>query len=132
MGYCIEMLDSKFKIKKEDFDKALESLKSVFVKDRMTCQDSSGYHYSWINTNYVLEAETLSEALEEIRYETIYDDNGNIIQVEFTGEKLGDDMIFFEALAPYVEDESYISFAGEDGYLWKYIFEKGKVKEISI
>ena len=62
MGYCITMLESKFEIKKEDFDKALESLKSVFVKDKMTCQDSSGYHYSWVNTNYVLEAETLEEA----------------------------------------------------------------------
>lgn len=126
MGYCIEMLDSKFEIKKENFTKALEDLKGLFTQDKMTCYDSSGYHFSWVCTEKVLKSQTLGEALEEIRYEPVYDNDGNIIKVNFTGEKLGDDMIFLKTLAPYVENKSYIDFKGEDGYTWRYLFQNNK------
>lgn len=36
MGYCIEMTESKFVIEKENFKKALQSLKEVFVPENMT------------------------------------------------------------------------------------------------
>ena len=134
MGYCIEMTDSKFKIKKENFEKALENLKSVFIPDNMTCYNYIGGkkypHFSWVETKVVLESKTLEEALEEIRYTPEYDSNGDICNVEFTGEKYGDEKIFFNALAPYVEDESYIAFEGEDEVEWKWIFNDGKVEQI--
>lgn len=38
MGYCIEMIDSKFAIKKENFEEVLKSLKSVFIPENMTCK----------------------------------------------------------------------------------------------
>lgn len=134
MGYFIEMTDSKFKIKKENFKKALENLKSVFVPKNMNCCDYIGGkeypHFSWVDTNSVLRSKTLGEALEEIRYEPEYDNNGNICNVEFTGQKYGSEEVFFNALAPYVESGSYIDFEGEDGYEWEWLFENGKVKQI--
>ena len=136
MGYYINMLDSNFVIKKENFEKALESLKSVFVPENMTCYDyinGKEYpHFSWVSTKLVLESKTLEEALEEIRYESKYDSDGNICRIEFTGEKYGDEDIFFAALAPYVEPGSFVSFEGEDGERWQWKFTDGKVEEVSL
>lgn len=134
MGYYIEMTDSKFKIKKENFRKALESLKSVFVSENMHCCDSIGGrlypHFSWVDTDSVLKSRSLGNALAEIRYEPEYDDNDNICNVEFTGQKYGDEKYFFNALAPYVESGSYIAFEGEDGKVWEWQFKDGKVEQI--
>lgn len=130
MGYCIEQTDSNFVIKKENFEKALNSLKTVFVPEKMTCCDyvcgEEIPHFRWVTTDVVLNAKTLEEALVEIRYYPIFDNDGNIINVEFIGEKYGDEKIFFMALAPFVESGSYISFIGEDGDSWEWFFD-GKV-----
>lgn len=134
MGYCMEMTNSNFVVKKENFAKALESLKSVFTPENMTCKDYiNGVeypHFSWVNTKTVLESVTLEEAIEEIRYTPIYNSDGDISNVEFTGEKYGDEDIFFKALAPYVEDNSYLSFEGEDGATWKWKFNNGEVEQV--
>lgn len=134
MGYCIEMINSTFVIKKENFDKALEALKAVFVPKRMTCcdyiNDVEYLHFSWVNTKTVLESNTLQEALKEIRYSPIYNDNGDITDVEFTGENRGDEDTFFVALAPYVEENSILRFVGENDETWSWIFRDGKVEQI--
>ena len=122
MGYFIEMKDSKFEIRKENFEKALENLKSVFVPENMNCYDRIDGkiypHFSWVDTHSVLNSKTLGEALEEIRYEPEYNDKGNICNVKFTGQKYGSENVFFNALAPYVESGSYIAFEGENGETW--------------
>lgn len=53
-----------------------------------------------------------------------------ITGIQFNGEYQGDDYKIFELLAEFVEDESYIEITGEDGDKWRWVFNKGKVKEI--
>lgn len=128
-GNCIEMTESNFAIKKGNFEAALKSLKDVFVLENMSCYDYvSGKgkkypHFSWVITENVLESTNLREALSEIRFTAVYDQDGNICNVEFTGEKYGDEEIFFNALAPYVEPGSYLRFKDKDGNTWKWLFE---------
>lgn len=132
MGYCIEMVGSNFSIKKEHFEEALKSLKSVFVSENMTSKNyinGREYpHFRWVHTNTILSSTTLEEALKGIRYTSTFDSNGNICDVEFIGEKYGDEKIFFTALAPYVEPDSYLCFEGEDGEVWKWIFRNGEIE----
>lgn len=134
MGYYIEMTESKFIIKKENFEKALKSLKAVFIPENMNCCDYIGGekypHFSWVDTRTVLESTNLVEALEEIRYVPQYNQNGDICNVEFIGQKYGDEEIFFRALAPYVEAGSYLCFKGEDGNKWKWVFNHGSVQYV--
>ena len=129
----MEQLSSKFIIRKENFDNALQALKDVFVEENMTCRDYvNGVtypHFSWVDTDIVLNAITLHDALVEIRYLPQYN-NGDMVDVIFNGEKYGDEEIFFSALAPYVEDCSYIQFEGEDGRIWKWSFDDGKVQYV--
>lgn len=133
MGYCIEMTDSNFIIRKNNFEKALEALKKVFVPENMSCMDhinGENYpHFSWVDTKIVLDSTTLEEAMDEIRYTPIYNIDGDICDVEFTGEKYGDENVFFAALSPYVETGSYLSFEGEDGESWKWIFKNETVEQ---
>ncbi|SEW31632.1 hypothetical protein [[Clostridium] fimetarium] len=133
MGYPIEMTGCKFIIKKEDFKNALEGLKSVFTPEIMPYKtyDNDGkecYYFSWVNTKTVLESTTLEEAMKKIRYTPIFNLNGDICKVEFTGESNGDDAVFFDALAPYVQAGSYLRFKGGYGEKWKWIFEDGEVE----
>ena len=134
MGYFMEQTDSNFTIKKENFRDALNSLKAVFTPDKMTCIDfirgKEFPHFSWVRTDIVLNAETLEEALEEIRYTPTCNDNGDIVDVEFNGEKYGDENIFFTALAPFVEKDSYISFEGEDECRWTWCFNGKEVNKV--
>ena len=136
MGYYMEMTDSKFEIKKENFENALENLKSVFIPENMNCCDYIGGkeypHFSWVDTRSVLESKSLGEALEEIRYKPKYNDSGDICNVEFTGEKYGSEKVFFNALAPYVENDSFIAFKGEDEFEWEWFFNDGKVEKTDI
>lgn len=97
----------------------------------MTCSDYANGkeypHFSWVDTKIVLESKTLEDALEEIRYKPVFTPYGDIANVEFTGEKYGDEKIFFTALAPYVESGSCLSFEGENGTEWTWNFKDGKV-----
>ena len=77
MGYNITMIDCNFCIKKENFGKALVSLKSVFTDENMTCSNvvtsaarciTVEKHFSWVNTEAVMKSNTLAEALTAIRF----------------------------------------------------------------
>jgi len=119
--------DSNFSILTENKDKALEAIKGLMGQE--TIKDSGGRHFSWVRTNEFFSAADLERAFSAWRWETDCDDAGNLISIEFQGEKAGDDKIFFDAIAPYVVSGSYIEMQGEDGCLWRWSFKKGKCTE---
>jgi len=122
--------DYDFNLSKENFGKALEAIKGLAGKE--TIKDSSGAHFRWVDTRKFLRAETLEDAFRAWRWAIDIDENtGDAVAIEFEGDKLGDDEKFFKAIAPFVEDGSYIDMIGEDGYAWRWLFGGGKLKEIS-
>lgn len=126
MGYAITQLKTKFFLPKDNHNDALQAIKNL--KGKETCLDSSGPHYSWVNNNFA-EINNLKDMLKVWRWNPTYDDNGNINDLEFTGEKYGDCMILFTAIAPYVQPESFIKMVGEDGERWQWLFTKNTVLE---
>ena len=121
MGYCMTQRDSNFAIKAEDKEKALEAIKELAGKE--TIHDGSGKHFSWVETERFVNASTLKEAMDEWRWEIGEDEEGNVLDIYFSGEKLGNDEILFNAIAPYVKEGSYIEMSGEDGSLWRWSFD---------
>jgi len=113
MGYCIEQRDSKFFIDKKYFNEALVAVKSLVGKDE-----------DYLNAN------SLADIIGEWRWDVTIDTSGNIVDIEFIGEKLGDDKILFDVLAPFVKAESYIEMQGEDGALWRWVFDGKKCDEV--
>jgi len=121
MGYYIDQEEVHFFIAKKDHVKALEAIHNLAGKE--TISDSGGRHFSWVNTDCFLSAKTLTDALEVWRWTAEEDAEGNITYLYFEGQKLGDDLILFEAIAPYVKEGSYICMRGEDGEHWRWFFE---------
>ncbi len=116
MGYCIEIKECNLLIRKENVSKALELLKD-FTKRKA--------HIMFVNKRTVLDSKMLSEAMEEYRWGIESKEYG--VELEyFYGENLGDDFEMFNAIAPVVEEGSYIEMHGEDGETWRWVFENGK------
>jgi len=119
--------DSKFSIKLENTQKALDAIKSLAGKETIT--DSYGRHFSWVHPEYE-KAKTLFDAMSCWRWQPKTGSDGGVDGVYFTGEKYGDDPILFKAIAPFVEDGSYIEMQGENGEIWRWVFNNGKFKEV--
>ena len=115
MGYCMDQRDSDFHVAREnvaDMAKAVRAIEGQFA---------------WVSNRH--NAGTVEGLFRAWRWEIQRDDGGDVVGINFCGEKLGDDPILFEAIAPYVQDGSYIEMQGEDGALWRWSFTDGKVVE---
>jgi len=129
MGYIIYELGARVHINRHSFSLALTAIKSLHGRE--TCGRSDEMHFMWINESAsFLNAATLDEALFAWRWPvTDVDEDGNIVELEFRGEKYGDEDLLFAAIAPFVEPNSEIRMAGEDGTLWRWLFADGKVQK---
>lgn len=120
MGYYIDVVDTKFHI---PADKKADALKAVQALGK-----EDGGTYSWVNDNFAQQG-TLKEALDAWRYTLTEDEDGNVTDITFEGQKLGDDETLFRALAPYVEAGSYLEVSGEEGAHWRWAFDGEKMVE---
>ena len=116
MGYCMEQVDSKFHIKKENFEKALQTLKTKNPQGNFINKDE----------NEFIDCRTIFEALDKRCWHLIED--GDINEICFEGEKSHSDLELFDSFAEFVEKGSYIQMSGEDGEIWRWVFD-GKTCE---
>jgi hypothetical protein len=75
------------------------------------------------------DKEKIERVLEKI-VEKIPSDQ-DIIGIDFTGECAGAEKELFNAIAPYVEKDSWIEMSGEEGEVWRYVFDGEKCFEKS-
>ena len=115
MGYYMTQRETKFKFKDGKDEEILNAIKDAVNKGNVT---------SWVDEITVNNSDIFQDALAECRWEYYKDD------LWFEGEKLGSDYELFCAVAPFVEDGSYIEMSGEDGCLWRWVFENGKCMEV--
>ena len=113
MGYCVEMTKCKFFIRKENEYNVFNALKELLNNEDLRWVDK----YSALNTN------DLGELLYELGYSSELDQYENIINLNFCGEKLGDDYKIFKVIAPFVKRGSYIEMLGEDEDMWRWSFD---------
>lgn len=135
MGYCITVKMVDIVIHKENKEAALAAIKALHGKETVPDFVYGGKteerkHFRWVDTEKYLAAQTLEECLRAWRWRPKLTERGDINDLEFTGEKLGDDDLLFTAIAPFVEPGSFIHFVGEEGHNWKYKFDGNKMKEV--
>ena len=122
MGYYVDMIKDKFYIKKENEQKVIDAIKEAVANGRI---------HSWVIKKDVEKSDNLQDTFLACRWDIEkLTNNHGYGNLYFDGEKLGDDYEFFRTIAPYVEDDSYIEMRGEDGDMWRWVFEKGECKEI--
>jgi len=129
MGYVVFQRDSKFRIPKATHQRALDRLKSLAGYEPIV--DSMGPHFSFVRQAELAKAVDLADALQTWRWEPEQsEEDRSIIGIHFTGEKYGDEDLLFAAIAPYVEAGSYLEMIGEDGALWRWVFDGTYVYKI--
>ena len=67
--------------------------------------------------------------MEEFGWTIEQNENGDYDAIYFTHEKHDINKVELEAIAPYVEDGSYIKMQGENEDIWYWTFEDGKCIE---
>ena len=137
MGYYMSQVDSKFRIKAENKAAALAAIKALSDPAIMAKKAGGGSWgaggyikkwYSWVDTDEFANAASLEDALDAWGWEAEDAvlsgwDGVDIVDIRHAGEKLGDDLVLFDAIAPFVESGSYIHMCGEDGTNWRWYFD---------
>lgn len=127
MGSFIRQKKTDFFIPKENKEYALVAIKSLYGNESITpCKPK---HFPWINSDMFLNADSLNQAMLAWRWKLTEDNDGNIIGIRFTGEKLGADILLFNTIAPYVKPYSFIEIES-DNCSWRYVFEGDACLEI--
>ena len=141
MGYLIDQIDSNFHIGAEHLDRILKEVLLLITPDAKEKNGAGGSiwrgknipiekHYAWVDEERALNAKTFKEVAEAFRWDMWVDDAGDVYNIMFRGEKYGgDEMVFLNVLAPYVQKDSYIEMRGEEGELWKWYFDGETCKE---
>lgn len=92
-----------------------------------------GYCMSMNDSKFFVSTENVGRVLSVMQhqpYELKFDDDGNIVDISFYGDKLGDEPRVFQKIAPYVKDGSYIEMEGEDNDIWRWVFKDSKCREV--
>ncbi len=113
MGYYMSQVDQDFTILAENKQAAFELLKQWAQKVSI-----SHPHYQPFGN-----AKTLEDALNELRWAPDTDENGNITELYFEGEKLRDEAEWMDAIAPMVKEGSKLMMCGEEGSHWCWYFD---------
>lgn len=134
MGYCMNQGAVQFCIKAAKKHAAWKATRPLLEETtKMGGYSYSGSkttrHWSWVDMGDFQMSKTIEGVLEAWRWEPEVDEKtGDVIGLEFHGEKLGDDEVLWKAIAPFVESGSFIEMHGEDGGQWTWNFVDGKLK----
>jgi hypothetical protein len=115
MGYCATQRDEEFFIPADRKAECVQAIKGLAGLRRQ-------FGFSWVDDDFV-EKNTFCEIMEAWRWEVSLSKDGDAIGICFQGEKLGDDDVLFGAIAPFVRAGSYIEMHGEDGAIWRWVFD---------
>lgn len=127
MGYYMEQVGpQKFIIREADKVPAYEALKKWEQKE---IERYGGYG---CNVQPPLDnAETLEDALRALDWEAENNPQGDIDGLCFNGEKLHEDGVWLNYIAPYVVHGSRLTMLGEDGDHWCWYFDGKTCEEYS-
>ena len=150
MGYYVDIDEADFFIAKYNFDAAYK--KCVELNDRDDLKSGGGgaftlpngeqmkygdprpegmnYHpmkwFSWMEPNYPETLKTFPEILTALGFDVSYDEVGNIDGLSYNN-KIGNEDLFLQAIAPFVRNGSYINWMGEDHTMWQNSFDGEKM-----
>lgn len=123
MGYYISVQEVKFYIPKENIQGAYEAIKALHGKE------TRGDHFAWVSHEFY-KLPDFKSIIEDWGWSVEFDSEGNINNLSFDREKIGDEQILFDAIAPFVKEGSFIHIVGEEAEQWKWVFKNNKCVEI--
>lgn len=132
MGYYIDLEESHFFLPAENYDKAYEAMCLLnTTHDHLknggewSGGEQTAKWFSWMPANYPEVCPDAIAVLEQLGFEVICDEAG-IVNLHYSS-KAGQEELFLEAIAPYVEPGSYLIWRGEDGDRYGHKFADGQM-----
>lgn len=126
MGYCMSQKSSKLFIGVENIPAVQMTINSLMTRG----SGEADGNFRWVNTEKVLNAASLNAQFKEWGWAPTLDLQGNIVDLVFESEKLGDELKLFKAVAPYVKAGSFIDMYGEEGDMWRWHFDGADCQEL--
>jgi hypothetical protein len=126
MGYYVDLVDADFTIpERED---VLEALREMPIKYRSLMRGGSSTEkwFSWMNNEEIEKAESARSIFDALGFDCVDYGNGTFGLTGYNN-KTGQEDLFLAVVAPFVKDESYTQWRGEDGELWRYTVSRGKL-----
>lgn len=108
MGYCIHQNKCKFVIIYENIRPMLKAYNSAPAM--------------------MHKAYSVEELFDKYAFSAEFDEDMNVVGIEFQGEKSWSEDELFSMIAPFVESGSFVEFIGEDGSVFRYIFKDKKCR----
>lgn len=119
MGYYVTQDDCNFFVPADKIPAMIEAIHNL----------DNGYDYSWVNMAF-LKSNDIVEIFQCWRWCIKLDQaTGDIVDIIFDGEKLGDDEVLLKAIAPFVKAGSFIEMNGEGNDMWRWYFDGEKMVE---
>lgn len=125
MGYDCTCTGSSFDMKAENIGKALKALaKTHYVSqpDKILAICEKG--------SFEEKKDMFQAVLQDNGYFAAFDEKGNVCEICHETYKWREDNDFFDVFARFVEKGSYIEMAGEDGQLWRMVFDGEHCREV--
>ncbi len=126
MSYCMMQRSQDFQINANLKAHALAAIKAM-VTNRANSADATHEHRCFADT--IPQLVSLEEALKAWGWQLVEDTNGES-WLEYMGNKLGDDRLLFDAIAPFVQAGSFIEMSGEDGTIWRWYFDGKRCEKV--
>jgi hypothetical protein len=143
MGYYIRTPQTSFAIHMENISRFFNLVDNLMSDENIEENGHGGSQtdgrktaswYSWVNTDAVRRAVSdrdIRMVFQEWGYDLEHtnEEDGVMhfyLDIRNGDAKIGDEETFFAAIAPVVEDGSFIDVRGEDDAEWRWMWENGK------
>lgn len=138
MGFYVETVSVDVTIPAAKLPEALQVLKDLDKPENNHLKGGgswsggvqTGWHYSWMNGDWAETAKSCSEIFQKLGFTDTYE-NENGLELGYYDSKTGNEDVFLNAVAPFVDAGSYVEWRGEDGSVWKNVFDGQKMKTLS-
>lgn len=129
MGYYVHITDSFAVIPYENLPAALDALRGLDARDDLKSGGSGAGDrwFRWMNEFDLANAPSVLSVLEKLGFEVDSDGHEGLSIIGYD-DKTGDEGIFIQTLAPFIESGSYIEWRGEDNEAYRWDFHDGDMQ----
>ena len=131
MGYYVTTESIDITIPKEWLESAYKAVLAMNESDELKRGGSHGpnserkFWFSWMPEDLSTLAD-LQAVMENLGFDTHYDEAGELVLGHYDS-KTGQEDLFLDAIAPFVQEGSYAIWKGEDNHFYKWEFNDGKM-----
>ena len=130
MGYYVQLTDADFIIKEnEETLAALRAMPKKYKAIQRGGSSNGEKWFSWMNDESIENAESVQSVFEMLGFECTADAYGvkGQFSLDSYDSKTGQEDLFLAVVAPFVANDSYTEWRGEDGEVWRMAVQYGKL-----